>query len=140
RRVEVPLGRRPDSGAAELTGTGGRPAVAAALPIGLPSDLRGGRPDSREAERNLAAATAQVGAAVAQLYPKFDLIGLASFAGTSLNSLLSTKNFTDGALANITWPIFTAGRLQANVRVNEAQENQAYFAYRASILKSLQDN
>ena len=137
--IGVLLARTPDSVIAELTGTSGMPAVPAALPIGLPSDLLRRRPDIREAERNLAAATAQVGAAVAQLYPKFDLIGLASFAGTSLNSLLSTKNFTDGALANITWPIFTAGRLQANVRANEAQENQAYFAYRASILKALQD-
>ena len=137
--IGVLLARTPDSVIAELTGTSGMPAVPAALPIGLPSDLLRRRPDIREAERNLAAATAQVGAAVAQLYPKFDLIGLASFAGTSLNSLLSTKNFTDGALANITWPIFTAGRLQANVRVNQALENQAYFAYRASILKALQD-
>lgn len=137
--IGVLLARPPESIAAELAGNGTMPAVPAALPIGLPSDLLRRRPDIREAERNLTAATAQVGASVAQLYPKFDLIGLASFAGTSLNSLLSTKNFTEAALANITWPFFSAGRLQANVRVNEAQENQAYFAYRASVLKALQD-
>ena len=129
----------PESMTAELAAPAEMPAVSAVLPIGLPSDLLRRRPDIRQAERNLAAATAQVGAAVAQLYPKFDLIGLASFAGTSLNSLLSTKNFTDAALANITWPIFTAGRLQANVRANEAQESQAYFAYKSSVLKALQD-
>lgn len=137
--IAVLLAKTPDAITAELEGSGEMPAVPAALPIGLPSDLLRRRPDIREAERNLAAATAQVGVAVSQFYPKFNLIGLASFAGSSLGSLLSTKNFTDGALANITWPIFSAGRIQANVRINEEQENQAYFAYRASVLKALQD-
>jgi outer membrane protein, multidrug efflux system len=135
----VLLGRTPESVTAELVGAGPTPSAPAALPIGLPSDLLRRRPDIREAERNLAAATAQVGAAIAQLYPKFDLLGFASFAGMSLNSLLSTKNFSDAAIGYISWPIFTAGRLQANVRVNQDQENQAYFAYRSSVLKGLQD-
>jgi len=135
----VLLGRTPESVTAELVGAGPTPSAPAALPIGLPSDLLRRRPDIREAERNLAAATAQVGAAIAQLYPKFDLLGFASFAGMSLNSLLSTKNFSDAAIGYISWPIFTAGRLQANVRVNQDQENQAYFAYRSSVLKWLQD-
>jgi outer membrane protein TolC len=135
----VLLGRTPESVTAELVGAGPTPSAPAALPIGLPSDLLRRRPDIREAERNLAAATAQVGAAIAQLYPKFDLLGFASFAGMSLNSVLSTKNFSDAAIGYISWPIFTAGRLQANVRVNQDQENQAYFAYRSSVLKGLQD-
>jgi outer membrane protein, multidrug efflux system len=137
--IGVLLGRTPEAVAAEFPGSNTLPQAPAALPIGLPSDLLRRRPDIREAERNLAAATAQVGVAVAQLYPKFDLLGLAAFAGTSLNSLLSTKNFSDAAVAYISWPIFTAGRLQANVRMNEAEENQAYFAYKASVLKALQD-
>ena len=135
----VLLGRTPESVTAELAGAGAISSSPAALPIGLPSDLLRRRPDIREAERNLAAATAQVGASMAQLYPKFDLLGFASFAGMSLNSLLSTKNFSDAAIAYVSWPIFTAGRLQANVRVNEDQENQAYFAYRSSVLRALQD-
>ena len=137
--LSVLLGRTPESLAAELSGAVAIPTPPTALPIGLPSDLLRRRPDIREAERNLAAATAQVGAAVAQLYPKFDLLGFASFAGMSLNSLLSTRNFSDAAIADITWPIFTAGRLQANVRVDEDAENQAYFSYRVSVLKALQD-
>jgi NodT family efflux transporter outer membrane factor (OMF) lipoprotein len=137
--IGVLLGRTPESVVTELAGSGAIPAAPAALPAGLPSDLLRRRPDIRQAERNLAAATAQVGVAVAQLYPKFDILGFASFAGTSLNSLLSTRNFGEAALANITWPIFSAGRLQANVRVNETEENQAYFAYKTSVLKALRD-
>ena len=137
--IGVLLGRPPEAVAGELSGTGAIPANPAALPVGLPSDLLRRRPDIRQAERSLAAATAQVGVAVAQLYPKFDLMGLAAFAGTSLNSLISSKNFSDAALAYISWPIFTAGRVQANVRVTEAQENEAYFAYKSSVLRALQD-
>ena len=136
----VLLGRAPESVTTELAGASVIPSPPAALPVGLPSDLLRRRPDIRGAERNLAAATAQVGAAIAQLYPKFDLLGLATFAGMSLNSLLSTRNFSDAAIGYISWPIFTAGRLQANVRVNEDEENQAYFAYRSSVLKALQDS
>jgi NodT family efflux transporter outer membrane factor (OMF) lipoprotein len=135
----VLLGRTPETLNAELAGAGTIPSPPTAMPIGLPSDLLRRRPDIREAERNLAAATAQVGAAIAQLYPKFDLLGFASFAGMSLNSLLSTKNFSDAAIGYISWPIFTAGRLQANVRVNQDAENQAYFSYRSAVLKALQN-
>lgn len=137
--IAVLLGRASEDVAAEITGPGTAPAILAALPVGLPSDLLRRRPDIREAERNLASSTAQVGYAVAQLYPKFDLIGLAAFASNSLTNLISTKNLADGGIAFINWPIFTAGRLQANVRVDEDMEDQSYLAYRASVLKALQD-
>lgn len=137
--IGVLLGRSPEDVAAEITGVGAAPAIPAALPVGLPSDLLRRRPDIREAERNLASATAQVGYAMAQLYPKFDIIGLASFTSNSLANLVDTKNFTYGGIAFINWPIFTAGRLQATVRQNEDMENQAYFSYKSSILKALQD-
>ncbi len=135
----VLLGRTPESLVVELSQTGTSPGAPAALPVGLPAELIRRRPDIREAERYLASATAEVGAAVAQLYPKLDLIGLASFGSMSFGSLLSTKNLSYGGLGDITWPIFTAGRLQANVRVNKDLENQAYYTWRASVLKALQD-
>ena len=137
--IGVLLGRAPEDVAGEITGPGAAPAIPAALPVGLPSDLLRRRPDIREAERNLASATAQVGYAIAQLYPKFDIIGLAALASNSLPNLLETKNLTYGGIAFINWPIFTAGRLQASVRQNEDMEDQAYFSYKAAILKALQD-
>ena len=139
--IGVLLGIPPEDVAAEITGGGGAaPAIPAALPAGLPSDLLRRRPDIRQAERNLASATAEVGYAMAQLYPKFDIIGLAAFSSNSLANLLNTRNLTDGGIAMINWPIFTAGRLQAAIRQNEDIENQAYFSYKASILKALQDS
>jgi len=138
--IAVLIGHTPEEVTAEITGGGAAPPVPAALPVGLPSDLLRRRPDVREAERNLASATAQVGYAMSQLYPKFDIIGLASFTSNSLTNLLESKNFTGGGIGLINWPIFTAGRLQAVVRQNEDIEDQAYFAYKASILKALQDS
>ncbi|HEX3486933.1 MAG TPA: efflux transporter outer membrane subunit [Micropepsaceae bacterium] len=135
----VLLGEQPETMEAELQATGAIPAVPATLPVGLPSDLLRRRPDVRQAERNLAAATAQVGVAVAQLYPKFNLLGLASFASNSLNGFFSSDNFSAAGLGLIRWPIFTAGKSRANVRISEEQQNQAYLGYRQSVLKALQD-
>jgi multidrug efflux system outer membrane protein len=134
----VLLGEQPEAMTEELQASRIVPSVPATLPIGLPSDLLRRRPDVREAERRLAATTAQVGVAVAQLYPKFNLLGLASFAGNSLSGLFSSDNFSAG-VGLIAWPIFTAGKTHANVRISEEQQQEAYLAYRQSVLKALRD-
>jgi multidrug efflux system outer membrane protein len=97
------------------------------------------RPDVRQAERQLAAATAQIGVAVADLYPKVDLIGLASYTSNHLNNLLTPENFGTIGLAQISWPIFEAGKIHANIRADEEQQIQAYLAYQKSVLAALQD-
>jgi multidrug efflux system outer membrane protein len=135
----VLLGEQPEAMTAELQSTGVIPIVPATLPVGLPSDLLRRRPDVREAERRLAAATAQVGVAVAQLYPKFNLLALASFASNSLGGPFSSDSFSAGGAGLVSWPIFTAGKSRANVRISEEQQNQAYLAYQQSVLKALQD-
>jgi outer membrane protein, multidrug efflux system len=132
-------GKEPEALTAELQPAAVLPPLPPALPAGLPSDLLRRRADVREAERNLAAATAQIGVAIAQYYPKFNLIGLASFASTSVGQLFNSKNFTDGGIGLITWPIFTAGKIGANVKTDEELRNQAYFAYQQAVLKALQD-
>ena len=124
---------------AELQMEGMVPEGPPRLPVGLPSDLLRRRPDVREAERRLAAATAEVGVAVADLYPRFNLLGLASFASNSLSGLFSSGNFGAGSVGLVQWPIFTAGRTRANIRITEEQQNQAYLVYRRSVLKALQD-
>jgi len=138
--LSILLGQQPEAMAAELQAAGAIPPVPASLPIGLPSDLLRRRPDVREAERRLAAATAQVGVAVAQLYPKFNLLALASFAGSSLGNLFSADNFSEAGAGLVSWPIFTAGKSQANVEISREQLNQAYLAYQQSVLKALQDS
>src|SRR5436305_5528063 len=75
--IAVLLAQQPETFTAELESTAPLPPIPATLPVGLPSELLRRRPDIREAERKLAAATANIGVAVADLYPKFNLIGAA---------------------------------------------------------------
>jgi outer membrane protein TolC len=97
------------------------------------------RPDVREAERKLASATAEIGVAVADIYPKFNLLGLLSFASPSLGGLLSTNNMTRAGVGQITWPIFNGGQTHANIRSKKEEQKQAYYAYQSAVLKAIQD-
>jgi len=113
------------------------PAPPPSLPIGLPSDLLRRRPDVRAAERRLAAATANVGVAVAAQYPRFDLLGLAATAGGSGGGLFSAQSLAGIALATVTWPVFQGGKREADVRASKEQRLQAYLAYRQTVLAAL---
>jgi outer membrane protein, multidrug efflux system len=135
----VLLGGQPDALAGELTEARALPVVPQTLPVGLPSDLLRRRADIRNAERQLAAATAQIGAAVAQLYPKFDLIAAPLFVKDTASGLLTAQQFTDLELGLIQWPVFEAGKLRANVRAHEEQQRQAYLAYQQAVLGALRD-
>jgi len=137
--LAVLLAEPPESIARELQESAAFPAAAPDLPMTLPADLLRRRPDIREAERKLAAATAEEGVAIAELYPKIDLIGAASFTGSALRGLLSTNNFGTVGIGSIMWPIFEGGKIRAGIRSSKETELQAYFAYRKAVLGALQD-
>jgi outer membrane protein, multidrug efflux system len=137
--LAVLLGQQPEAMYTELESSAALPAAPPVLPVGLPSDLLRRRPDVRQAERTLAAATAQIGVAVASLYPTFDLIGAANYASDSLGNLLSSDNFARVAVGLMRWPVFQGGRARANVDAREAERDQAYLAYQQSVLRALQD-
>ena len=109
------------------------------IPPGLPSDLLRRRPDIRAAERELAAATADIGVAVADLYPRISLTAAPALVSTALGSLLDwgSRAFTAGAALD--WPLFDGGRRKANVEVRNARQEQALIAYRKAVLTALQD-
>ena len=110
-----------------------------AVPPGLPSDLLRRRPDIRAAERELAAATADIGVAVADLYPRISLTAAPALVSTALGSLLEwgSRSFTAGAALD--WPLFDGGRRRANIEVRNARQEQAMIAYRKAVLTALQD-
>ena len=109
------------------------------VPAGIPSDLLRRRPDIRTAERSLAAATADIGVATADLYPRFSLTAAPALVSTALGSLLEwgSRAFTAGAAAN--WPLLDGGRSRANIAVTNARQEQALIAYRKAVLVALQD-
>jgi outer membrane protein TolC len=137
--IAVLLAAEPDVLAAELEKTAPVPDVPARLPIGLSSDLLRRRPDVRVAERRLAEATAEKGVAIAALYPKFNLIGAASLSSSALGSLFNSANLGELGLGSITWPLFEAGKLHANIRASEEARLQAYYAYREAVLAAVRD-
>ncbi len=115
----------------------GRPLTAEPLPptipAGLPSSLLERRPDVREAEANLIAANAQIGVAKAQLYPDISLTGSGGAETPALTHLFTGDAGLYSLAGALTQPIFNAGRLRANVRVSEQQEQQSLFTYKQTI-------
>lgn len=137
--IAVLLAQPPDAVVAELDRTAARPAVPQTIPAGLPSQLLLRRPDVREAERKLAAATANVGVAVSDLYPKFNLLAGVSLASSHLSSLFTSNSLGEGGLGLVMWPIFHGGQIRSNIKGKEDEADQAYFAYKKTILVAMQD-
>jgi len=103
------------------------------VPAGLPSALLERRPDIRAAEENLVAANAQIGVAKAAYFPQISLTGVAGGQGTQLSTLFNGPNSAWSFVAQVTQPIFTAGRLKSNVRLTEAQQQSALIQYEKTI-------
>ncbi len=139
--IGVLLGESPEALEAELSTSDGKalPGVPETLPVGLPSDLLRRRPDVREAERRLAASTAQVGVQVANLYPKFDILALAPFASNTFTGVFNANSATSIGAGVIQWPIFQGGQIRGNIRAARAEQDQAYFAYKKAVLGALQN-
>jgi NodT family efflux transporter outer membrane factor (OMF) lipoprotein len=133
------IGQPPEALMSELGGT--LPAMAATpvIPAGLPSDLLRRRPDIRAAERQLAASTADVGVAVADLYPKFSLTGMAQLISTSLGNLFTGDSLQLTGTGQATFPLFDWGKRKATIKVRKEDREQAYQAYRKTVLEALKD-
>ena len=115
------------------------PGVPQALPVGLPSDLLRRRPDVREAERQLAQSTANVGVQVANLYPKFNILALGALASPTFHDVFNANSGTSAGVGLIQWPIFQGGQIRGNIRSARAQQDQAYYGYQKAVLTALQD-
>jgi multidrug efflux system outer membrane protein len=105
-----------------------------AVPPGLPADMLARRPDVAEAEQNVVAANALVGAATADLRPRFTLTSSAGFESAAIQSLFDWQSGLASIAQGITAPIFNAGRLKANLRAVHAQYEQAVAVYVNQVL------
>jgi outer membrane protein, multidrug efflux system len=124
---------------AELEAPGAVPPVPPSVPIGLPSTLARRRPDIRRAESDLHAATAEIGVAVAQMYPDVSLTGSVGTRATQAKYLAHWSSLFWSVGPSISLPIFEGGALRANVRIAKAQAGEAALQYRSTVLKALQD-
>ncbi|MDE2404746.1 MAG: TolC family protein [Sphingomonadales bacterium] len=110
-----------------------------AVPAGMPSEVLLRRPDVAEAERNLAAANANLSAARAALFPKISLTALAGFAAPALSGLFDSGNFAWSGGGTVSAPIFAAGRLRGGVALAKAQQATALAAWRKSVESAFRD-
>jgi NodT family efflux transporter outer membrane factor (OMF) lipoprotein len=138
-RLGVLLGQEPGALLAELSEDAPIPPAPPGVPVGLPSELLRRRPDVRRAERELAAATARIGVATADLFPKFSLTGDVGLQSIHAGDFLSAGSRLWSIGPGITWPVFDAGRIRANIRVENARQEQALVAYEQAVLIALED-
>lgn len=112
------------------------PALPARVPVGLPSEIVQRRPDIRRAEARLHAATASIGMAKADFYPRIMLNGSAGFQSLQLSSLAdwASRQFVIGPSISI--PIFEGGRLKGTLHLREAQQQEAAIEYRHTVLRA----
>jgi multidrug efflux system outer membrane protein len=109
------------------------------IPAGVPADLLGRRPDIASAERLAASASAQIGVAKAAYLPQISLTGLAGYESTNPASLVNWQNSIASMAASAVAPIFTGGRLKANVDQAQASYRQSVAQYEKSVLVAYQD-
>jgi outer membrane protein, multidrug efflux system len=115
------------------------PRVAAALAVGVPADVIRQRPDIRRAERELAAQTARIGEAEAELYPQFSLSGSIGLEALSLGDLFSSGSRIWALGPTVRWPVFDAGAIRSNIGVQDELRQQALARYEAVVLSALEE-
>jgi NodT family efflux transporter outer membrane factor (OMF) lipoprotein len=136
-RLAVLTGRAPGALTAELSTDRPIPKGPENVAVGIPADTLRQRPDLRSAERNLAAATARIGVAQAQLYPGLRLTGNIGTSALSLGGLFSA--ITGSIFAGLDQTLFDGGRLRSQLRSQRAATEGALAAYHQSVLTSLED-
>jgi multidrug efflux system outer membrane protein len=109
------------------------------VPAGLPSALLERRPDIRQSEQELIAANAEIGVAKAAYFPDISLTGTAGFQSDALARLFSGPAGLWNFGPALTQPIFTAGKIHSNVKLAEAQQQQALLTYQQTIQQAFRD-
>lgn len=144
----VLLGRTPSELDAELAPPSGAarrtPVAPAHIAAGIPADLLRRRPDVRAAERLAAAQSARIGVATADLFPSIAIAGATGFvssdsAGADLGDIFDASSFAGFIGLQINWPILNYGRIQNNIRVQDARFEQAVAAYQEAVLRAAAD-
>ena len=113
------------------------PARPAWVPGTLPSELLRRRPDIRLAERQLAVATADIGVATAELFPRFSLTGLVGLQSINLSDLLSSGSRYWTVGPTVRWSLLDGGRVRANIDLSQARREEAQAAYEKAVLTAL---
>jgi NodT family efflux transporter outer membrane factor (OMF) lipoprotein len=138
-RLSTLMGEYPGYVDAKLAEPKDLPLVPAEIALGVPAETLRRRPDVRGAERELAAQTARVGVATAELYPKLSLMGSIGIDASSLAGLLSANSRGFSIGPRFSWNIFNAGAVRSNIEIQNARQEQALLEYEKTILAALEE-
>lgn len=139
-RLALLTARPPEALAALAERPASLPATPPQVGVGLRSDLLRRRPDVRQAERDLAAATADIAVATADLFPRVTLTASVGQQSQSTGSLFSGASTLYQFGPSLSWPIFSAGRVRAQIRAAGARGDEAAARYEKAVLTALADS
>ena len=138
-RLAVLMGQNPGLLKSDLAEIRPIPVPPDEIAVGIPTDVLRNRPDIRREERTLAARTAAIGVATADLYPKFNLSGSLGLQALTFDNLFRYSSRTYGMRPAISWSLFEGGRLRNNIAVQNALQEQALIQYEQTILNALEE-
>lgn len=139
-RLALLIGRPPEALYDSLHDPRPLPDANLQVRAGLRSDLLRRRPDIRRAERELAAATADVGVATAELFPRFSLLGGIGLQARDVDNLFSGDSLRFQLGPALHWPLFSGGRIRAQIRAADARADAALARYERAVLSALADS
>ncbi|MEP4079608.1 efflux transporter outer membrane subunit [Haloferula sp.] len=138
-RLATLIGRFPQPTESLLGKSKGIPTPKGSAGVGIPADLVRARPDIRAAERQLAAQTALIGVAEADLLPRFALTGNFELQSLHANNLLESSSRNYGFGPSFRWNIFSAGRIKNEIAIEESRTKQAFYSYQNAVLKGVEE-
>jgi len=115
------------------------PDIPRKIAVGIPAETMRRRPDIRRAERKLAAQTAKIGVATAELYPKFRLLGSIGLETLDGYEILDAQNQFWKIGPGVSWKIFRAGAIKLNIEIENEKQKQALLNYKKTVLQAQEE-
>ena len=137
--LSILLGELPGRIDTLISGSRAIPSAPPEVAVGVPAELLRRRPDIRLAERQLAAQSALIGVAKADLFPHFGLFGSIGFAARNPSDLFKSSSFTAMGAPGVSWDIFQYGRIRNRIRVQDARFQQLAVSYENTVLKAARE-
>ncbi|NUM40123.1 MAG: TolC family protein, partial [Leptospiraceae bacterium] len=134
QNLSVLLGKEPQYLQKTLSNPSDIPNFPRNIPVGFPSDLVQRRPDVRKIEAQLHSATAKIGVAKSDFFPKFTLTGTVGFSGTNASDIGTSNSVFWTAGPSVSLPIFTAGRISWNVELQKSVREEVLLLYEKTLL------
>ncbi|MGC8829971.1 MAG: efflux transporter outer membrane subunit [Verrucomicrobiia bacterium] len=135
--ISILLGKAPGELLEELSSAAQIPIPPTSIKISVPSELLRRRPDIRRAEAQLHSATAKIGVATADLFPKFTITGSFSFQENTLPNFFSNPIKSGSVGPGVSWDIFRGGAIKSNIKLQEFLRDEAFINYQKTVLNAL---